>query len=205
MPRRRRKRIDTDHLTLRHFTERDFDSFVDGLEGQAPAVDEFDWFAHIDSMIKRQPRLTRRRLFKDLLKSGKTGTIYANPGLRFQIFGQADRKWMGYVAIYNALGNVQSAAMDYYLLNQYWGQGLAAEAVAAALRYCSTDLGLHRVEATVEEKNVRSVRFTERLGFVYEGTRRHGAFINGKWKDLRVYSAIATDRLLGADEPIVGP
>ena len=179
----------TDDLTLRSFTERDFDSFALGLEQQTAPVDRFDWFANIDAVVRRERRLSRRRVFADLVKSQEGATIYGNPGLRFQIFNRGRAKWMGYVSIYNARWNVHSAAMDYYLLNQYWGQGIAAQAVKAALSYCWTDLGLHRVEATVEEDNTRSLRFTERLGLIYEGTRRHGAHIDRQWRNLRVYSA----------------
>lgn len=103
------------------------------------------------------------------------------------------------LAIYDARWNVQSAAMDYYLLNQYWGQGVAARAVTAVLWYCWEDLGLHRVEASIQEQNSRSLRFIERLGLIYEGTRRHGAHINGRWRNLRVYSALATDPPLRPD------
>lgn len=193
MAKRRRKQIVTDDLTLRNFRERDLDAFVAGLDQQAPSVDEFDWFANIDAFIKRERRLSRRRLFADTLKLQESASIYGNPGLRFQIFSKGRVKWMGYVAVYDARWNVQSAAMDYYLLNQYWGQGVAARAVTAALSYCWEDLGLHRVEATIQENNSRSLRFAERLGLTYEGTRRHGAHINGRWRNLRVYSALATD------------
>ncbi len=198
--RRRRKRILTDDLTLRSFTERDFDSVVLGLEQQSPAVDEFDWFAHIDALIKRDRRLSRKRLFRDLIKVQEAASIYTNPGLRFQIFTRRGAKWMGYVAIYDARWNVQSAAMDYYLLNQYWGQGIAQQAVTAVLSYCWTDLGLHRVEAQVDEDNTRSIRFAERLGLVYEGIRRHGTHVNGRWRNKRIYSALATDPVLGQEE-----
>ena len=198
--RRRRKRIVTDDLTLRSFRDRDVDAFVLGLEQQAAPVDRFDWFANIDAVVKRDRRLSRKRLFAELAKAQDSATIYGNPGLRFQIFSRGRMEWMGYVAIYNARWNVHSAAMDYYLLNQYRGQGIAAQAVMAALSYCWTDLGLHRVEATVEEDNTRSVRFTERLGLAYEGTRRHGAYIDRRWRDLRVYSALATDDLF-AERP----
>lgn len=34
---------------------------------------------------------------------------------------------------------------------------------------------------------------------VYEGTRHQGAHINGKWRDLRVYSVISTDPSLGIE------
>lgn len=193
--RRRRKRIVTDDLTLRSFRDRDVDAFVLGLEQQAAPVDRFDWFANIDAVVKRDRRLSRKRLFAELAKAQDSATIYGNPGLRLQIFTRRRARWMGYVSIYNARWNVHSAAMDYYLLNQYWGQGIAAQAVMAALSYCWTDLGLHRVEVTVEENNTRSVRFTDRLGLAYEGTRRHGAYIDRGWRDLRVYSALATDDL----------
>ena len=195
MAKRRRKRIVTETLTLRNFAERDFNSVVRSLDGQAAPVDEFDWFGHLDAMVTRDRRLSRRRAFSDTLKLQEAATIYTNPGLRFQIFSRKGARWMGYVAIYNARWNVHSAAMDYYLLNQYWGKGIGAQAVAAALSYCWTDLGLHRIEATVDEDNIRSLRFTERIGLVYEGTRRHGAHVNGRWRNLRVYSALATDNL----------
>ena len=199
MAKRPRKQIITGDLTLRNFRERDFDAFVAGLGQQAPPVDEFDWFANIDAFVKRERRLSRRRLFADTLKLQESASIYGNPGRRFQIFSRRPVKWMGYVAIYNARWNVQSAAIDYYLLNQYWGQGVAARAVTAVLSYCWEDLGLHRVEASVQEQNSRSLRFTERLGLIYEGTRRHGAHINGRWRNLRVYSALATDPTLGSE------
>lgn len=199
MAKRRRKQIGTDELTLRNFRERDFEIFDASLEEQAPPVDAYDWFANIDMIVKRECRLSRRHLFNELFKIQDSANIYGNPGLRFQIFGRISKKWMGYVAIYDARWNVQNAAMDYYLLNQFWGQGIATQAVKAALSYCWTDLELHRIEALVEKENIRSVKFTERLGMVYEGTRRQGAFINGKWRDLRVYSAISTDPGLGIE------
>ena len=54
---------------------------------------------------------------------------------------------------------------------------------------------MHRIEAIIEEDNVRSLRFAERLGLQYEGIRRHGAHIDHKWRDMRVYSVLATDGL----------
>lgn len=178
--------------------ERDFDSFVFGLEHQDEPVDEFDWLATLDSLAKADPRMSRKRAFADILKLQETATIYTNPGLRLQIFSRRGGEWMGYIAIYDARWNVLGAAMDYYLLNQYWGQGVAAQAVMGALSFCWTDLGLHRIEATVDEENTRSCRFTERLGLVYEGVRRDGAQINGRWRNLRVYSALANDSMFAA-------
>ena len=139
-------------------------------------------------------------MFRDILKVQEAASIYGNPGLRFQILSRRGARWMGYVSVYNARWNVHSAAMDYYLLNQYWGQGIALQAVMGILSYCWTDLGLHRVEAQVDVDNRRSIRFAERLRLVYEGIRRDGAYVNRRWRDHRIYSALATDPVLGHHE-----
>ena len=68
-------------------------------------------------------------MFADMVKHQEPASIYGNPERRFQIFSKRRVKWMGYLANYDARWNVQSAAMDYYLLNQYWGQGVAAPTV----------------------------------------------------------------------------
>ena len=186
-------RVDSANLILRPFRERDMDRFVEGMEGQTDAVDEYDWFGNIDAVIKRERRANRRSAFKMFVSSQDDVSIFDNPGLRLQIFSRDTKCWMGYVAIYDARWNVESAAMDYYLLNQYWRRGVATEAVKATLGYCWDVLKLHRIEATIEEGNVRSLRFAESIGMTFEGIRRHGARINGQWKNLRVYSKLAIE------------
>jgi len=50
------------------------------------------------------------------------------------------------------------------------GQGYAAEAVAALLRYGQQTLGLRRIIAIVTPTNTASLRLLEKLGFVFECT-----------------------------------
>lgn len=186
-----RMRIVSENLLLRPFQERDIDRFVEGMEGQSDPVDEFDWFANMDVFIKRDQRASRSSAFKMFFSSQEDATIFGNPGLRFQIFCRQTKCWMGYVSVYDGRWNVESAAMDYYLLNQYWRRGIGTEAVRQMFKYCWEVLGLHRIEATIEEQNVRSLRFAENLGMTFEGIRRHGAKINGEWKNLCVYSQLS--------------
>lgn len=62
--------------------------------------------------------------------------------------------------------------LGFMLRRDRWGQGLAGEAVAAALDHAFGALGLHRVEADVDPGNAASLRLLERLGFVREGRAR---------------------------------
>ena len=57
---------------------------------------------------------------------------------------------------------------------EYWGRGLAGQAVAAVAELGFDDFGLERVEAGFYADNVASQRAFKRAGFVEEG-RRFGA------------------------------
>jgi [ribosomal protein S5]-alanine N-acetyltransferase len=57
------------------------------------------------------------------------------------------------------------AWIAYLLARTAWGQGLAAEAVAALLQHLFGSLQLHQVMACVEHDNERSVALLRRLGF----------------------------------------
>ncbi len=43
--------------------------------------------------------------------------------------------------------------------------------------------GLHRIEANIILKNIRSLRVVEKLGFYNEGLAYKYLNINGKWED----------------------
>ena len=58
--------------------------------------------------------------------------------------------------------------VSYLLLPEHQGKGHASPAVADALRYAFTALGLARVVAETQSRNVRSIRLLERVGMVFE-------------------------------------
>jgi RimJ/RimL family protein N-acetyltransferase len=60
------------------------------------------------------------------------------------------------------------------LAPEYWGLGLAAEALAAAVAYAFDSLGLERLVAVVDEPNERSHRLMRRVGFTPTGTTATG-------------------------------
>ncbi len=64
------------------------------------------------------------------------------------------------------------AELGYWLGVPYWGQGLASEAVACALRWAFTETGLYRIYAQVITSNKRSHRVLLKSGMTHEGTRR---------------------------------
>lgn len=52
---------------------------------------------------------------------------------------------------------------------EFWGRGVATEALKAVVRYARNRLGLSRLVAAVDEPNVQSHRLIQRCGFVAIG------------------------------------
>lgn len=68
---------------------------------------------------------------------------------------------------------IESKELGYWIAEEYWGQGLATEAAAAALKYGFEELNLDIIGVCTGAHNLRSQRVIEKLGFAYEGTHRH--------------------------------
>jgi RimJ/RimL family protein N-acetyltransferase len=93
--------------------------------------------------------------------------------------------------------NRMQAELGFTLAPAWQGHGYAAEAVGRVLGYLFGDLGLHRVSAECDLRNVRSARLLERLGFHREGLRPEHTWIKGEWTDDLLFGLLAHDWRLG--------
>ncbi|MEQ7004989.1 GNAT family protein [Actinopolymorpha sp. B17G11] len=86
------------------------------------------------------------------------------------------------------------AAIGYDLRRNYWGRGIATEALAAILSFGFTRMDLNRVEAETIADNHASVRRLQRLGFQREGLRRaYTVEEDGTFHDSAIYGLLASD------------
>lgn len=58
--------------------------------------------------------------------------------------------------------------LSYMFLPHCWGQGYAEESIRAILQYCKEELHMDYVVSETQEKNIRSRRLLERLGYTLE-------------------------------------
>jgi ribosomal-protein-alanine N-acetyltransferase len=86
------------------------------------------------------------------------------------------------------------ADLGYDIARSHWGNGYAAEAGRAVLRFGFTTMRLHRVQAFTIAENERSVRLLGRLGFTREGTMRDFCRADeGQYGDSAVFGLLRTD------------
>ena len=89
-------------------------------------------------------------------------------------------------------GPARHGSLGYWLDEQHAGLGIMPRAVAMLTEY-GFRWGLHRVEIAARPENEASHRVATKLGFWDEGTRRKHLYIDGDWRDHRVFSLTADD------------
>ena len=93
--------------------------------------------------------------------------------------------------------NRYRAYVSYAVAAEYWGQGIATVAVKMAIcRALKEFPDLVRLQALVDVDNEGSQRVLEKVGFLKEGLLRKHGFCKGEFRDMFVYSFLATDQIL---------
>lgn len=86
------------------------------------------------------------------------------------------------------------AEVGFELSKQYWGKGIASEALQAVVRFGFKHMELERIEALIEPGNTSSQKLVEKNGFVREGLLRHYEYTCGKFDDLYMYSVLKGEK-----------
>ena len=117
----------------------------------------------------------------------------AREAIRFALASRAGGAMVGTCTLFAIDAQNRRAEMGYILAPAAWGQGLMHEALTALLDYAFGPLGLHRVEADVDPRNLPSVKTLERLGFVREGFLRQRWQVAGEVSDSLFYGLLAPE------------
>ncbi|MCJ7858096.1 GNAT family N-acetyltransferase [Corynebacterium sp. LD5P10] len=145
-----------------------------------PTVPGEWWEAHTRAMWRRN--------YAGLMSLATQGVL-----LPFAI--EVDGEFAGQLT----LGNVQhgvvcSCWIGYWVYSGFSGRGVGRTAVTLGVDHAMTQVGMHRVEATVLESNVASRRILERIGFREEGLLQRNLHINGQWRDHLLVGLTAEER-----------
>lgn len=89
-----------------------------------------------------------------------------------------------------------SAEVGYVLSPDFWGQGLAAEALSTLMHFGFWELSLHRLTARILEGNSQSVRVAEKCGFRHEATHRSALMVKGEFRTVLEYAVLRSEWLI---------
>ncbi len=103
----------------------------------------------------------------------------------------ADNKVIGSIRVFRQENiHRQTAELEYYIAEEYWGRGVMTEAVKQICEYVFSKSDIIRIYAEPFAYNIASCQVLEKAGFQYEGTLRNNAVKNGKVIDMKMYSLL---------------
>ncbi|MBM7587258.1 ribosomal-protein-alanine N-acetyltransferase [Bacillus pakistanensis] len=114
-------------------------------------------------------------------------------GIRWGITLKDVGKVIGSCGFLNRIPKHYRAEIGFELSKDYWGKGMASEALEAVVKFGYHHYQLERIEALIEPGNLPSQKLVERQGFIKEGLLRHYEFTCGKFDDLYMYSLLKED------------
>ena len=151
--------INTDRLTIRPFAETDLNDF--NAYASVPGVGECAGWPH----------------HKSLEESKKILTTFLENKSNFALFHKEDDKVIGSLGLHagwtsrnEKYKHLKAKEIGYVIAKDYWGIGLAAEAVKAIVNYGFEHLGVEAFGIAHFAENAASRRVAEKCGFMYVET-----------------------------------
>jgi len=110
------------------------------------------------------------------------------------VFTSSDGALVGIVSLMDIIrGLFQNAFVGLTIFNKHWKGGYGRAATEAIVDIAFNDLGLHRLEAGIEPRNIRVIRGIRAFGFRKEGRKKRAVYLRGQWRDLMMYSLTCED------------
>jgi len=100
------------------------------------------------------------------------------------------QKIIGTIGCFWVSKSAKSMELAYALSEEYWGQGLVAEASQVLMDYCFQQYSLKRIQARCKAENKASARVMEKIGMSYEGTLKAAIFHREKHWDMHYYAKV---------------
>jgi [ribosomal protein S5]-alanine N-acetyltransferase len=116
--------------------------------------------------------------------------LVANESAQFVIVHNGTRRVIGSCLLFNIDVASARAEIGYLLARDHWGAGYMLEALRALVALSFGSLGLRRLEAQIDPRNVPSAKLLERLGFVREGLLRQRWLAKGELADCGFYGLL---------------
>lgn len=170
----------TERLLLRQFVDDDLENVFKGLSH--PDIIKY-YGVSFQTLEATKEQMT---FFADLEKN-ETGIWWAVCSADNKIF-------YGAGGLTSLSKEHKKAEIGFWLISDFWGNGIMKEAMPLLCDYGFDNLGLHRIEGFVESENMNCKNAMAKLDFQHEGTMKECEIKNGKFISLDIYAKLKTTK-----------
>jgi ribosomal-protein-alanine N-acetyltransferase len=170
--------IKTERLLLRQFVDNDLENVFKGLSH--PEIIKY-YGVSFQTLEATKEQMT---FFADLEKN-ETGIWWA-------VCSADNKTFYGAGGLSSLNKEHKKAEIGFWLISEFWGNGIMKEAMPLICNYGFYNLELHRIEGFVESENKNCKNAMAKLDFQHEGTMKECEIKNGKFISLDIYAKVKT-------------
>ena len=116
--------------------------------------------------------------------------LVAGEHLRLGVFLRDGGALIGTASLFHLNEASRRGEIGYGIARAHWRRGYMGEAVRALIGFAFGELGLNRLEADIDPRNLASARSLESLGFTREGLLRERWIVDGEVSDSEMYGLL---------------
>lgn len=172
--------FETPRMIARRFDPRDLEAFVQmRADPQVSRYQAWDTCTEEDGRQRLAEIATR------------------NPGepgwFQFALEDRTSRAFIGDCGLRILETDNRLGQIGYTIASPHRNRGYATEAVIALTRYAFDNLPLHRITASVDPRNIGSLRVLEKAGYAKEAHFRQSEWFKGEWADDVVFARLRAE------------
>lgn len=171
--------IETNRFYLREVEASDIKNIHKGLSN--PKITEF-YAVHFETLEDTKEQM---EWYADLQKNEK--------GLWWCLFDKKTDAFCGAGGYNDRDKTHRKAEIGFWLLQEYWGNGIMKEVMPKLFELGFNQLDLNRIEGFVDHDNVKCKNALEKINFQYEGTMRECEIKNGQLQSVDIYSLLKSE------------
>ncbi len=172
--------LETERLILRPMRRTDADDMFD-YAGRSDLTEYLLWSAHPD-----------RRYTEDYLRYIE-GRYAMGEFYDWAVVERKSGRMIGTCGFTRFEFAHNSGEIGYVLNPDFHRQGYATEAARRVIDFGFSELKLHRIEAKFMKGNEASLHVMEKLGMSFEGYRRDGMLVKGKYRTIGICGILFDD------------
>jgi ribosomal-protein-alanine N-acetyltransferase len=175
--------LESERLRLRRFTMDDAEAMFNNWTSDAEVAKYMRWDAHKN--INETKNVLQNRIER-----------YSNLSTyHWAIVLKGTDMPIGNIALISSNEYDMCAEVAYCLGRQYWGKGIATEALITVLKFGLEEVNFNRIEAYHAVNNVASGKVMKNAGMKYEGRMRKKYLSHLGFEDSDLYAILREDIL----------
>ena len=175
------RRLETNRLILRPFTEADAEAIYRNWASDDEVTKYLTWPTH--------GSVEASKAYTGYCIQNYSNPQFYNWGIEWKETGEV----IGNISVVNCVEEIVALELGWALGRKYWGRAIMPEAAAEVIRYLFEQVGAGRVSAGHDVNNPKSGRVMQKVGMKYEGTIRGAGRNNQGIVDMAIYGLLRSD------------